>query len=187
MWQGLEDGSAPKDLLAIVVEGKKATFFQLDPNKSDVSVNSFAPISYRASCMSCHSNGPRALRPQKIISGGLLKPLQWVSVVLLNLRIKLYAQLKSVPYQTDAKTTASFHPLRKSQRMHLGLKSCVKCHRQGGLRAPLTNEQWWTAKHLVTSGSMPPWPYRISKEDKAKLLGGNKELSYNKSTDMQIP
>jgi mono/diheme cytochrome c family protein len=173
MRQGLEDDSSPEDLLAIVVEDKSATFFQLDPKKSDIKTGKLVPVPYRASCMSCHSNGPRALRPKQIIATGTQRPLKQLAVLLLNLRVKLYGPLKNKPYADDSVTVASFHPLKKSQVTALKLSSCTKCHAAGGIRAPLSNQQWWTARHLVSTGAMPPWPYKISKQDKTALLGSD--------------
>ncbi len=174
MWQGLQDDSSPLDLLAIVVENKTATFFQLDPNKSNVNTGKLVPVPYRASCMSCHSNGPRAMRPKKVVARGMQATFYRLTVALLNIRIKLYGSLENKPYAKDKKTIASFHPLKPSQVYALDLESCIKCHAKGGIRAPLTNEQWWTARHLVSTGSMPPWPYQISSGDKAALLGSGR-------------
>jgi hypothetical protein len=171
MWQSLEDGSVPEDMLAITVEGGRATFYQLDPEKTDIESGKLVKLPYRASCMSCHSNGPRAIREKKVLAKPFLKPVQKVAIKLLNLRIKLYGRLQSVPHSNDPKVLALFHPLKKEQRAPLGLSSCKKCHSAGGIRLPLTNEQWWTAKHLVKTGAMPPWPFSISEEDKEKLTG----------------
>ena len=128
-------------------------------------------LPYRASCMSCHSNGPRAIREKKIVARGFMKPIKKLGIKLLNLRIKLYGRLQSVPHSGDAKVVASFHPLKKEQRKLLDMPSCIKCHSADGIRLPLSNEQWWTAQHLVKTGAMPPWPFSISEEDKQKLIG----------------
>ena len=63
-------------------------------------------------------------------------------------------------------------PLLKDQNVKkhvLNLESCSKCHYQGGPRAPITKANATTAKFLVKNKMMPPWPYEISKREKAHL------------------
>lgn len=132
------------DKLAIVME-KEATFLQFDPQTNEL-------IEYKVSCFMCHSNGPRSIRPEP----GTLSFPDLVKVQLLNLRIKLYGQLKAkvlpqignVPFRHSGKLSNEI----------LKLPRCTSCHQDKGFfsRGFLTRQNAITIEFMVKQQHMPP-------------------------------
>lgn len=138
---------------------KTARFFQLENGK---------PAPLKARCFACHSSGPRAVRSD--VSAGEAE-VTWadrIKIAAWNLRIKSYGALKSeAGFETSE--GAPFKSHLKALSRPLALESCTRCHREGGLRAPLKLEQAATARFLVRNQMMPPFPFRISPEDQSRL------------------
>jgi hypothetical protein len=153
------------DRLAIVVDKKtsQATFYQLPPSK-ELEFEP-KPIAFKARCFACHSNGPRAIRPNYRFGNSLLER---VKVGMWNLRIKMYGHLQS---QGAAEFVGGV-PIQSRHALlgkPLNLKSCQGCHNNQGLRNELKLEQIGTMRFLVENGQMPPFPFQISEEDRRLL------------------
>ena len=78
------DGGRSFERLAIVVEDSKATFYQLEPGALEWSQTP-TQREFKVSCALCHSNGPRAVRPQDSPSWS-----ESIRIALWNLKIKSY-------------------------------------------------------------------------------------------------
>lgn len=148
------------DRLAIVVDkrARHAKFYQLESGELTANLENAQPLKVR--CAACHASGPRAIRP----SG----QHNWITTALLNLRIKTYGALTSDAGVTFTQGSPFRSPLSALHRP-LPLKTCERCHSDGGLRARLTLEQVGTARFLVEKGLMPPFPFTMSAEDRHKL------------------
>jgi len=157
------------DRLAIVVDKHSgvATFYELAPNEN--LEFEAKPIPYKARCLACHANGPRAIRPNYDSADVLPSVRDRIKIALWNLRIKTYGQLQSrgaqefsegVPFQS--KHALFLKPLH--------LATCEHCHSANGIRHELTLEQLGTAQFLVKQGQMPPFPFHISDQERQQLL-----------------
>ncbi len=161
--EGLQIPHDTWDRLAIVVDKTqrpfKALFYQLEPGPMEFNENS-KPAPFRAPCLSCHANGPRAIRPQ---AANLWQTIQ---TSLLNLRIKSYWQVRSINGQPHNEL-APFKRQHKALDKPIKAESCRLCHGDGKLRNGLTMQQLTTAKFLVQNKQMPPWPLTLSDADPA--------------------
>ncbi|MFM8314229.1 MAG: hypothetical protein ACKOA8_08090, partial [Deltaproteobacteria bacterium] len=83
------------DSIAIVVEAGKALFYQL-PQGTERWTESVQPTPYKAKCLMCHANGPRAIRPNMNSKDVLLNWRERLQIALWNLRIKSYGRLKNI-------------------------------------------------------------------------------------------
>lgn len=133
----------------------KASFHQLDKEGHE--------IDFKTSCFRCHSGGPRLIR-----SATKLPLLDSALVMKWNLLIKSYGEVRIKKSKTLDREVPLIADLNKA-KVKLNVKSCVSCHYRNGPRAELTKSQVQTIKHLVKNKQMPPWPYQISKNDKAEL------------------
>lgn len=169
--QGLDQQYSKWDRLLIRVDKTQSPaqtyFYQLTPDIIQKPLKSLDYQGYKVSCFSCHASGPRAIR----IDWQKSNHLTWIDrlkVFFLNLRIKLYFNSSSNPgYPKIGKTTFKMQHPQLEQK--LKLDSCIGCHKENGIREPLRLHHWYTIKHLVKSGAMPPWPHTISKKDKEFL------------------
>lgn len=148
------------DRLEIVIDKskspKEAKFYQY---KEEDGFKRLEP--FRVPCYSCHSNGPRAIRPK---NSNLIEKIQ---ASLLNLRIKTYFRVKSIAGHTFKH--APFKREHQILKEPLPLESCGICHSDGGIRNPLTLEHETTARFLIENKEMPPWPFSLSDKDKKEL------------------
>lgn len=67
-----------------------------------------------------------------------------------------------------------YPPLRYQGRLDTGpleIKTCQHCHGSSSSfgRSQLERQHAGTMLHLVDSGKMPPWPFKISNEEKKYL------------------
>ena len=145
------------DYLAISIEDEETKYFQLKPNavikdKQDLYKKE---IAWKVNCLKCHNSGPRKIRPE---NSAELKIKDKVKLHILNLKILFYKQIKNDKY-TQYINKASDDKLLK-------LNSCSSCHGVGGVRNQLSSINKETIGFLVKNKHMPPWPYKISAEDK---------------------
>lgn len=157
------------DRLAIVVNKKTsvAKFYQLSPGPLKWNGPAEAqPL--KARCYACHTNGPRAIRPD--YSSLTVKPNPWqrLAINIWNLRIKTYGRLQSTEGHPFLEGV-SFRSSMPILKLGLNLISCQKCHSSSGIRNPLTLEQIGTASFLVTNGLMPPLPFSANPDDVTTL------------------
>ena len=157
--------------IAIVVKKKSrnqtAEFYQLMPGTEDISMN-LKPIGLKASCFLCHSNGPRAIRPN--YDSEEVKVSFWnkARITLWNFKIKSYGPMNSVSPVSLGKVFRYDHP--KANR-ELKVKSCTRCHNSESFfgRGPLTKQNFMTIKFMIDHQLMPPKGHRLEKKDLRKI------------------
>jgi hypothetical protein len=173
---GLHVNSDKWDRLAIIVDKsgakKTAQFLQLPPGELNWSEDlPTKAIPYRVSCFICHSNGPRAIRPDfEALS------LDWsakLKVIAWNLRIKTYRRIIENPKQLDIYKIAKVpfrHP-SKIDNEKLEVASCTKCHQESGIinRGYLTRQNSIAIYFMTKNNLMPPPGFSITNEDKVKI------------------
>lgn len=160
------------DRLAIIIDKtrspKTARFIQLEPGPLEWK-EGLKPKAFRVSCFMCHSNGPRAIRPNaasdqiRLSMGERLKVLAW------NLRIKTYGRV--VPAEIheveDRTAVVPFRFRGNLENQRLQVKTCLHCHRESGVfaRGALTRQNALTIQFMVSKGHMPPLGFSLSKEE----------------------
>jgi hypothetical protein len=166
-----EEKSSDWDRLAIVVDRSakphRARFFQLAPGPLEWSDN-LPRTEYRVSCFLCHPNGPRVIRPMNEQSVGEKMQTWW-----WNTKIKSYGRVladasHAVEDLTLKRPFRVEHPIENAE---LKLESCSQCHKEEGFlaRGTLTRQNALTIRHMVDSGHMPPWPWKMSAKEKKHL------------------
>jgi hypothetical protein len=159
------------DKIAIVVKNDKsdrtAQFYQLQPGSEPISM-SLKPIGLKASCFLCHSNGPRAIRPN--LDSKEIKISYWdqARIQLWNLKIKSYGPMESISSVPSKKKFRFEHPMANRK---LEVESCTKCHNSEVYfgRGALTKQNFMTIKFMVENKFMPPPGFELSESDKAAL------------------
>jgi hypothetical protein len=167
---GLDAEFGKWDRLAIVVDKTtrpyRADFYQLAPGELAYED---APVPLKARCFACHANGPRAVRPDFDSPNAGLNLASVLRTAVWNLRIRGYGRVESRPGHTfqdgvPFKSTLSI----LSRPLELG--TCSHCHAPDGDRGELKLEHLGTALFMIERGFMPPAPYRISEEERERLL-----------------
>jgi hypothetical protein len=165
------------DRLAIVIESKagkrEATFLQLPSGKLEWSEELLKErINNRVSCFMCHSNGPRAIR----IQDSEARPLslrEKANIILWNLRIKSYGQVKESPIHkmNDHYLEVPFRHRGKRDNEILKVGACIQCHSNEGFlaRGYLTRQNSMTIDFMIKHDFMPPAGFSISDEEKKQI------------------
>lgn len=170
---------APKkewERLAIVVDKttspKTARFYQLSPGGLE-RLENLQSRPYKVSCYMCHSNGPRAIRPNWASATHSITLWDQLKVYYWNLRIKLYGRVVPHPIhkREDQHLKVPFRWRSNYENEILNVESCTRCHKESGLfaRGTLKRQHLPTIKFMLHSGHMPPLGFSISENDK-KLL-----------------
>ena len=150
------------DRLAIEVDKTQkpyvATFYQLASGALELDSNP-SIVPFKARCMACHANGPRAVRAKIDSKKVPLQISEQLRLTILNLRIKSYGLITNKPAKSFVEG-AVFKSKLDVMSQPLGLKSCLKCHSDTGMRAPLLLEHLGTAHFMLDRGLMPPFPYK---------------------------
>ena len=139
-----------------------------DKTVSYHQLNNGVEVEYKASCIRCHSNGPRLIRPNlnsKTVKNNVADK---ISITAMNFKIKSYGELKlkkNEPFKRKVLLVKNEIMAKK----HFNPKACSQCHYDGGPRAKLSYEQLGTIKFLVKNQQMPPWPYKLTKKDKLEF------------------
>jgi len=154
---GLEAAKETWDRLAIVVDKKLkvARFYQVTPGEMKWE-QPVEPKAFRARCYACHSNGPRAIRPNFTADNPKVGLKEKLKIALWNLRIEFYGTMKSEAGQPIQKNETPFRASAPDQARELKLSSCVGCHSPQGPRNVLTFEHLATMRFLVQHKLMPP-------------------------------
>jgi hypothetical protein len=164
--------------LAIVIDKtspiKTARYYQFEAGPlewSDDLINK--RTSYRASCFTCHSNGPRAIRPLLGSALAKLSLMEKIKINLWNIKIKTYGRIHyEKSHDVEDKTLHTpFHYSEKDLNRELKVATCVKCHKEEGLfsRGRLVFQQAGTIEAQVANGFMPPPGFSLSKKEKQQL------------------
>ena len=152
------------DKVAIVVEKgekKRARFFQLQQGPEPISMN-LRPVNFKAPCAACHSNGPRAIRPN--FESPMAQVSYWdrARLFLWNLRIKSYGPMDSEAVGSQKPFHLDAHSAR------LQVKACTRCHNAKGrfARNKLTREHFMAIRFMLQQGLMPPPGFGFSSEER---------------------
>jgi hypothetical protein len=173
---GLGAESKNWDRLAILVDKtrspKIARFVQLEAGPLAWNGNLKAK-NLRVSCFMCHSNGPRAIRPNFESSQVKSSLLDRLRVLVWNLRIKTYGRiLNSSEHDTeDLSAKVPFRFRGELENEKLAVKTCLRCHREEGLfvRGPLTRQNAMTIQFMVSRGHMPPPGFALSGKERKEV------------------
>ncbi|MGE3611741.1 MAG: cytochrome c [Bacteriovoracaceae bacterium] len=131
-------------------------------------------IEFKASCYTCHANGPRVIRPN--YNSGFIN-YNWqdkLSINWMNLKIKLYGKVQIDKNNFKLKQNFRRIPLKyfgERDTEVLNIQTCNYCHKESGFhsRGNLQRQHVETIKHLTKTGSMPPWPFNLSSKEKKEL------------------
>lgn len=158
------------DRLAIEVDKTQkpyvAKFYQLTPGKIP-ETERLKPVPLKATCFSCHPNGPRAIRKKSISKVGT-SIVDNLRIGILNFRIKSYGKVLSKP----AEIFSDGRPFKAKDTIFetpLQLESCNGCHGDSGIRSGLTVEHIPTITFLIKEGEMPPFPFKIDSKDRKTI------------------
>ncbi|MGE3758390.1 MAG: hypothetical protein AB7H97_11570 [Pseudobdellovibrionaceae bacterium] len=176
---GLYSPAASWDRLAIVIDKTKspktAEFYQLEPGPLEwiegMETSSLKLKPYKVACYMCHSNGPRAIRPNY---GSPFDPTSLkdkLKIFYWNLRIKTYGRV--LGHGADSNPDSK-HPFRWSgdyENEALTVPTCVKCHKEEGFlaRGRLRRQNLPTIKAMLEMGEMPPAGFSLSEKEKIQL------------------
>lgn len=125
-------------------------------------------IEYKASCVRCHSGGPRFIRPRLDSKAAPVGAIEKTKIFALNMKIKSYGDLK-LKENLAIKRRVGLIKNQNLANKPFVVKTCQQCHYEGGPRAELSFEQLETIKFLVHKKQMPPWPYKLTKVEKINL------------------
>jgi len=117
-------------------------------------------VSLKVDCMRCHSGGPRAIRPLYQSSEVDLNIKEKLIIRSWNIRIKSYGDIQNIKVAKEEQSYLN---------EQLKVASCTQCHFEGGPRSIITRKQLGSIRFLIKEGEMPPWPHKISKQDKKEL------------------
>lgn len=164
--------TAKWERLAIVIEGSKASFYQLGAGKLvwDESLLQ-NQTAYRVSCFMCHSNGPRAIRPD--YDGQNTSLANKVKIFFWNLKIKSYGRIIENEKQKklDATLKVPFRHRSALDNERLQVKTCQKCHNESSFfgRGQLARQNALTIEFMVKNSLMPPVGFHLSKGEKIQI------------------
>ncbi len=154
---------------------------QITVNKTkkpyEVSYDQFVDgkeIELKASCFTCHANGPRNIRPKLFSKTAPLSFKQKAIIGLWNLRMKSYGKMEIKIENYRLAGDYRKIPLRyfgEQDAAKLQVKTCLKCHNKDSFwgRGELERQHSGSIQHLVTKGEMPPWPFKLSAKEKRDL------------------
>ena len=187
------------DRIAIVVNTLKkpmtAEYYQLPPGdlvwSNELKAQTIKP---KAACLRCHSNGPRAIRPDtENPENNITLKDKW-NIFKANLTIKHYGRIIPEPNQfavigakkdsisKHKESAGGEHPLAlnsKGQQDKLEISICKMCHKESGFlaRGDLTRQNSGSIEFLVKNKMMPPLGIPLSDQDYDKIMffvnGGN--------------
>ena len=155
------------DSISIVVEGGIASFYQLPQGTTRWS-EEVRPIPYKAKCLLCHANGPRAIRPNPNSNDVILSWKEKLQIAFWNLRIKSYGRLKNI----GDPRYGNIQFQDKLAQEPLQIKSCTRCHKESGFfaRGTLTRQHFMPIQFMLSKGLMPPLGLSISQKEKEGVL-----------------
>jgi hypothetical protein len=123
----------------------------------------------------CHTNGPRAIRPDfsdAVPAAARISAWDRVRLLAWNSRIKTYGRVPSAEGQPPSHDAASapFRQLSAADNRRLNVATCLKCH----------NENWWgrgsltvqnapTIEHMVDNGLMPPPGFSLPEAERKQV------------------
>lgn len=182
MMQQSHDGvNAPPEKwerLAIVLDHKTKTaeYFQLEHGPLDWNPNA-KQEPLRVACGLCHSNGPRAVRPNFDSAEAKISLKDQLRIFAWNLGTKLNGRIEESPLEKikDATQRLGRNPFKyrgELENQPLQVKTCTHCHTESGFlaRGTLTKQNFMAIRFMVESGSMPPPGFSLPAAEKAQIL-----------------
>ena len=132
----------------------------------DLEFEQDAQIPKRAACFTCHSNGPRAIRPD--FAAAEVSGWDSLRLFLWNLRIKSYGPVKSDKQKHDP----AFRWQADIANHALDVKVCVRCHNNSHMfgRGQLTKQNFPVIDFMLREGLMPPPGFALSTSEKDEVL-----------------
>ncbi len=131
-------------------------------------------VELKASCYTCHANGPRVIRPNYESKQVTYSLQDRVSIAMMNLKIKMYG--KTVINNDNFRLHGNWRkvPLKffgPEDTEPLKIKTCMLCHKADGFFAHgvLQRQHLGTIAHMTKTKQMPPWPFKLNQEEKKKL------------------
>ncbi len=164
------------DRLAIVVDKtitpKSVKFYQLEPGPLEWNGNQ-KKKPFKVACFMCHSNGPRAIRPNYSSTFSPTGLKDRLKIYMWNLRIKSYGMVSEHSSHTklDKKLIPPFRWRGQYENEILKVKTCMRCHKESGFmaRGTLKRQNVPTIKFMVERGHMPPLGFSLSQNEKKEL------------------
>ncbi len=162
------------DRLAIVVDKtrspKVAQFYQFEPGPLEWK-EGMVTKPLRVSCFLCHSNGPRAIRPDFQSSVAGLSLIERGQTFVWNLRIKAYGRILPHPDLDRPTSETPFRFQGKLENQRLSVATCMHCHQESGLfaRGELRRQNAIAIQFMVSSGAMPPLGMSLSEQEKKSI------------------
>jgi mono/diheme cytochrome c family protein len=131
-------------------------------------------VEFKASCFTCHANGPRSIRPNYDSKDVNVDLIDRAKVVLMNLRMKAYGRVEVALENYKLRGEFREQPFKffgKADMAPVQIKTCTLCHNSNGVlgRSVLQRQHAGTIRHLVGTGQMPPWPFTLSEAEKKEL------------------
>ncbi|MCB0394572.1 MAG: hypothetical protein KDD25_08430 [Bdellovibrionales bacterium] len=160
------------DKIAIVVKenrnGGAAEFLQLMPGDEPISLG-LKSIGLKASCFMCHSNGPRAIRPNYNSNAVRVSVWNKIRITIWNLKIKSYGPMRSHAIDSSRKPFRYEH---SGANQVLTVTSCTKCHNSQSRfgRGELTKQNFQSIRFMVENNFMPPLGFSLPVSDRKKLM-----------------
>lgn len=160
--------------IAIVVDRaeKNAKFLELLPGALEWTGNE-KETEFKTSCAFCHANGPRNIRPLTNLDGKPMSFAETFKIWRWNLRMKSYGRLHSFAAAKTAEGTRAVPFKVEGDFANIPLKAavCVMCHRESGpfARGTLTRQNANTIRHMVATGTMPPFGILIPQAQRVEI------------------
>jgi hypothetical protein len=150
---------------------RTARFYQLEPGPLEWGDADIRQRPLRASCFTCHSNGPRAIRPNPNSAAAPLARWDRARIALWNVRIKTAGRTKEHPAQAAALDAGTpFRLQGPFENQALAVAACVRCHNDSVWgRGALTRQNFTTMRHMVEKGHMPPRGFSLSAAERKAL------------------
>jgi hypothetical protein len=186
MMQQSHVGLAPPfhewDRLAIVVDKTRwphtARFYQIEPG--ELRWNPAAAVRpYRAACFMCHSNGPRAIRPDPRSDRVRMSAWNRARVALWDLRVKTYGHIAPDPVHDPALVDGAavvagkLTPFRYPgafENEKLAVSTCLKCHNDKWWgRGSLSRQNFIAIDFMVSNGIMPPPGFSLGADERKRV------------------
>lgn len=171
--QGLHAQAQEWDRLAIIIDKtgpvSKAQFLQLPPGELKWEEDLYQKaIDFRVSCYMCHSNGPRAIRPD-----GNVGSFASIKIAFWNLVMKSYGRVLEHESHSkkDSHLKIPFRHRSDFDNESLKVKSCIKCHHEKSSsgRGLLKRQNTVTMEFMMNKHLMPPSGENLTEADEMEI------------------
>ncbi len=165
------------DRLAIVVDrsSNQVQYYQLQPGPLEwTELTASQAIPHKVTCIKCHVNGPRAIRPDPAHKISLSDQIK---ISLWNYKIKRYPRLENKPPRLGSPAHLIAH--QQKIPLFLKMKVCATCHNDSPSgRNFLSNQHAPSIIYMLENKLMPPSGEFISPDDMMKIKSILNGLQY---------